>query len=62
MAILATFDNFGQVLVNFDGEDVAGYTSSRNRNADDIDFLLDNQVHFNFIGIDRSLDVDMDWG
>ena len=38
------------------------FTVNWKKNADDIDFLLDNKVHFNFIGMDRNLDVDLDWG
>ena len=38
------------------------FTVNWKKNADDIDFLLDNKVHFNFIGMGRNLDVDLDWG
>ena len=38
------------------------FTVNWKKNTDNIDFLLDNKVHFNFIGVDRNLEVDLDWG
>ena len=38
------------------------FTANWKKNADDIDFLLDNKVHLNFIGMERNLDLDVDWG
>ena len=38
------------------------FTINWKNNADDVNFLLNNKVHFNLVGMDRNLDLDLDWG
>ena len=37
------------------------FTVNWGKNADDIDFLLNNKIHLNLVGMDRNLDVGLDW-